>query len=76
MISIGFDATSLQKACCGSGGDYNFNMMQLCGTQNITACPNPARFISWDGIHLSQEAYKLMAAWLIKNNLSDFNCDS
>ncbi|KAF9608968.1 hypothetical protein IFM89_012145, partial [Coptis chinensis] len=28
---LGFDGTSLMKACCGVGGPYNFNTNRMCG---------------------------------------------
>ncbi|KAE8686619.1 hypothetical protein F3Y22_tig00111053pilonHSYRG00054 [Hibiscus syriacus] len=54
-----FDPTSLQKVCCGIGGDYNF------GDPEVAVCENPDERLSWDGIHLTQGAYELMATWLI-----------
>lgn len=64
------DLTSLQKACCGSGGDYNFNFGKMCGMPGVPVCPDPEKFISWDGIHLTQKAYEIIAAWLVKINIT------
>ncbi|KAF7137202.1 hypothetical protein RHSIM_Rhsim07G0194300 [Rhododendron simsii] len=58
----GFDGASLQKACCGTGGDYNFNLAEMCGASGVLVCRNPNEHISWDGVHLTQEAYKIMLA--------------
>ncbi|KAL2469166.1 GDSL esterase/lipase [Forsythia ovata] len=33
---LGFDSKSLQKACCGSGGAYNFNMTKMCGFPGVS----------------------------------------
>ncbi|CAI9769052.1 unnamed protein product [Fraxinus pennsylvanica] len=63
----GFDLNSVQKACCGAGGSYNLNPRKMCGAPGIFACPNPYSYISWDGIHLTQHAHKLMAEWLIRS---------
>ncbi|KAF2317038.1 hypothetical protein GH714_011151 [Hevea brasiliensis] len=30
---LGFDHKSLQKACCGGGGDYDFSLARMCGAQ-------------------------------------------
>ncbi|MGJ2483471.1 SGNH/GDSL hydrolase family protein, partial [Salmonella enterica subsp. enterica serovar Paratyphi A] len=58
---LGFDTSTKQKACCGSGGDYNFNLTRQCGADpDVPVCQNPNQLISWDGIHLTQEAYKHM----------------
>ncbi|XP_077229797.1 acetylajmalan esterase 2-like [Tasmannia lanceolata] len=65
--SIGFDGDSLLKACCGSGGDYNFDVNRSCGAPGVSVCPNPDRYISWDGIHMTQAAYNFMAKRLILN---------
>lgn len=62
-----YNVTSPLKACCGVGGDYNFNKGVTCGhagtvdgkfvnltmTLPLTPCPNPAGHLSWDGIHTS-----------------------
>ncbi|KAK4492945.1 hypothetical protein RD792_000272 [Penstemon davidsonii] len=56
-----------QKACCGIGGKYNFNMTRMCGAPNVPVCSNPNGFMSWDGVHLTQEGYKIMAGWLVHN---------
>ncbi|KAK6154488.1 hypothetical protein DH2020_008736 [Rehmannia glutinosa] len=56
----GFDT---QRACCGSGGKYNFNMIRMCGAVDATVCAHPHRYMSWDGVHLTQEGYKIMSAW-------------
>ncbi|XP_022897500.1 GDSL esterase/lipase At3g48460-like [Olea europaea var. sylvestris] len=68
-IIYGFDLNSLQKACRGSGGTYKFNLTKMCGLPGVSVCPSPSRCMSWDGIHLTQHAYKLMAGWLIRSFL-------
>ncbi|XP_074587751.1 GDSL esterase/lipase At5g03980-like isoform X1 [Curcuma longa] len=62
---LGFDKDSVHKACCGAGGDYNFDFNLMCGLPGTTTCSEPTKYISWDGIHLTQEAYKTMAQALI-----------
>ncbi|KAL5204241.1 hypothetical protein ABZP36_009112 [Zizania latifolia] len=58
---LGFEEGSLFKACCGTGGKYNFDMNLMCGAAGTSACTDPERHINWDGIHLTQQAYKAMA---------------
>ncbi|KAH7846885.1 hypothetical protein Vadar_019317 [Vaccinium darrowii] len=70
---LGFDGDSKQKACCGIGGDYNFNYTNLCSSK-VPVCPNPNQFISWDGLHLTEAAYKRMAGWLIDDMLPKLQC--
>ncbi|XVF78861.1 hypothetical protein PTKIN_Ptkin14bG0171500 [Pterospermum kingtungense] len=72
---LGFDNNSLQKACCGIGGDYNYSLMKMCGASRIPVCSNPAKFVSWDGIHPTQQAYKFMARWLIHDIYPKLQCN-
>ncbi|XP_040965707.1 GDSL esterase/lipase At5g03980-like [Gossypium hirsutum] len=62
---LGFDPISLQKACCGIGGDYNYGLSSWCGDPKVPVCENPNERLSWDGVHLTQRAYELMATWLV-----------
>lgn len=61
----GFDQGALLQACCGAGGAYNFNMNMMCGAAGTSVCANPARRVSWDGIHLTQQAYRAIALSLL-----------
>ncbi|XP_049407221.1 acetylajmalan esterase-like [Solanum stenotomum] len=73
-VSLGFDKNSLQKACCGTSGKYNYNTSRTCGAPGVPVCVDPSTHISWDGIHLTQEAYKWLARWLIDDMLPQLNC--
>ncbi|XP_044416299.1 GDSL esterase/lipase At5g45910 [Triticum aestivum] len=62
----GFSASSGLHVCCGAGGPYNYNMTAACGLPGVSACTNPATHINWDGIHLTESAYRLIATgWLL-----------
>ncbi|CAL5082945.1 unnamed protein product [Urochloa decumbens] len=55
------------EACCGSGGGkYNFDIATRCGMPGATtACRNPSARLSWDGVHPTEAANKMIAAaWL------------
>jgi hypothetical protein len=54
------------QACCGSGGGkYNYQNSARCGMSGAYACSNPAAHLSWDGIHLTEAAYKQITdGWL------------
>ncbi|KAL2895788.1 hypothetical protein RDABS01_000786 [Bienertia sinuspersici] len=68
--SLGFDKHETQKTCCGMGDNaYNFNMTQMCGGNGVSVCPHPHKRVSWDGVHMTQHAYKVMATWLLKYNI-------
>ncbi|KAA8536780.1 hypothetical protein F0562_029258 [Nyssa sinensis] len=71
---LGFDVASLQKACCGIGGEYNFNLTRMCGAPDVPVCLDPRRHISWDGVHLTQEAYKIMAEILLRDIFPQLHC--
>ncbi|GAB2224121.1 hypothetical protein Drorol1_Dr00004868, partial [Drosera rotundifolia] len=58
------------KACCGEGGGaYNFNPKVYCGNTKVingtkttaAACKDPSNYVSWDGIHATEAANKLLA---------------
>ncbi|KAK9705494.1 hypothetical protein RND81_07G061200 [Saponaria officinalis] len=68
--SLGFDETATQKACCGvHDNEYNVNMDVCCGFDGSFICENPQEHISWDGTHLTQQAYNVMAKKLIPSLL-------
>ncbi|TYG35743.1 hypothetical protein ES288_D13G007000v1 [Gossypium darwinii] len=73
-ISSGFDPTSLQKACCGIG-DYNSGLSSWCGDPKVPVCENPNERLSWDGAHLTQRAYELMATWLVRGISPKLQCE-
>ncbi|CAK8530672.1 unnamed protein product [Lathyrus sativus] len=58
------------KACCGMGGSYNFNGSELCGKSGVVACDDPSQYISWDGVHLTEAAYRLIAHGIISGPYS------
>ncbi|GJN06446.1 hypothetical protein PR202_ga24175 [Eleusine coracana subsp. coracana] len=63
---FGFDGSSPLVECCGAGGDkYNYNATAVCGLPGATACADPSGAVNWDGIHLTEAAYREIAkAWL------------
>ncbi|KAJ0682979.1 putative sinapine esterase [Helianthus annuus] len=48
------------KACCGGGGPYNYNASIRCGDASTILCDEPDKSVSWDGVHLTEAAYKLI----------------
>ncbi|XP_038985536.1 GDSL esterase/lipase At5g45910-like [Phoenix dactylifera] len=52
-------------SCCGGGGPYNFNPQAWCAEPGATVCEDPSKSIFWDGIHLTEAAYRYIAkGWL------------
>ncbi|PWA64323.1 SGNH hydrolase-type esterase domain-containing protein [Artemisia annua] len=46
------------KACCGGGGPFNYNSSMKCGLAYATVCDQPDTYVNWDGVHLTEAAYK------------------
>ncbi|XP_044440372.1 acetylajmalan esterase [Triticum aestivum] len=59
--ALGFDENSTHTACCGAGGRYNYDERRMCGVEGTAACADPSAYVSWDGIHMTQAAYKEMS---------------
>ncbi|KAG8385464.1 hypothetical protein BUALT_Bualt03G0048000 [Buddleja alternifolia] len=49
------------RACCGAEGPYNFNPAAMCGRLPAVSCDDPSSFASWDGLHSTEAAYRLIA---------------
>ncbi|OWM77351.1 hypothetical protein CDL15_Pgr016748 [Punica granatum] len=65
----GFTGGAL-SACRGVGGPYNFNNSAKCGDTGSSVCVNSSTFISWDGIHFTESAYRNIADRIIRGPLS------
>lgn len=55
------------KVCCGASGQgsYNYNNQARCGMSGSSACGDPENYLVWDGIHLTEAAYRSIAnGWL------------
>ncbi|XP_037482140.1 GDSL esterase/lipase At1g28600-like [Triticum dicoccoides] len=57
----GFAAGTVLRACCGGGGPYNANLTLHCSDPGVVPCPDPAKYVSWDGLHMTEAVYKIMA---------------
>uniref|UniRef100_A0A803N5F7 Uncharacterized protein n=1 Tax=Chenopodium quinoa TaxID=63459 RepID=A0A803N5F7_CHEQI len=67
--SLGFDRHETQRACCGMGNNvYNYDASRMCA-RGVPVCEQPDKSVSWDGIHMTQHAYSVMANWLLKHNI-------
>ncbi|CAO2836737.1 unnamed protein product [Amaranthus hypochondriacus] len=68
---FGFNGTSdVRKACCGIGGRLSFNLSRMCGARGVPVCANPDEYFIWDGINLTQRAYRILARWLFRSTIS------
>ncbi|KAJ1685248.1 hypothetical protein LUZ63_016638 [Rhynchospora breviuscula] len=62
---FGFTVKEPLRICCGGGGPYNYYSSATCGQPGVSACSNPSTYINWDGIHLTEAAYRIIATgWL------------
>ncbi|XP_051204644.1 GDSL esterase/lipase At1g28600 [Lolium perenne] len=63
---FGFNSSTTLLTCCGAGGPpYNFDSSTFCGLPDVTACARPSEALQWDGVHLTEAAYRLIAdGWL------------
>nr|XP_016448889.1 PREDICTED: GDSL esterase/lipase At1g28600-like [Nicotiana tabacum] len=61
-----FGFTSTIVACCGGGGPYNYDSLAICGSPLSNVCNNPSSYVSWDGVHLTEAAYRLIAKGLLQ----------
>ncbi|XP_028787653.1 GDSL esterase/lipase At5g45910-like [Neltuma alba] len=67
---FGFTGETLLRACCGGGGPFNFNNSARCGHIGSKACTDPSIYANWDGIHLTEAAYRHIATALIEGRFS------
>ncbi|GAU17305.1 hypothetical protein TSUD_110210 [Trifolium subterraneum] len=55
----------IMKACCGGSGPYHVDE-KFCGGPGTTVCFDPSKLINWDGNHLTEAAYMLIAKGLVE----------
>ncbi|KAL8211104.1 hypothetical protein R6Q57_005541 [Mikania cordata] len=58
------------RACCGGGGPYNFNYTARCGQIGSKACKDPWTYANWDGVHLTETAYRHISTGLLKGTFT------
>jgi hypothetical protein len=70
-MSITGSIGGTHTACCGGGGPYNYNASAECGSNPLVrACDDPSQYVSWDGVHLTEAAYRLIADAIIPQNVT------
>ncbi|KAL8142438.1 hypothetical protein V2J09_015470 [Rumex salicifolius] len=76
--SLGFEKPLI--ACCGHGGEHNFNNAMRCGSKKeiggkqiviAKACKNAKVRVSWDGIHYTEAANKWVFDQIVNGSFSD-----
>ncbi|XP_023518482.1 GDSL esterase/lipase At1g28570-like [Cucurbita pepo subsp. pepo] len=62
-----FGFTNLHQVCCvDENRSYYFPMP--CGLPSTIVCDDPSKYVSWDGLHLTEAAYKLIATSLMQGS--------
>jgi GDSL-like Lipase/Acylhydrolase len=57
-------------ACCGGKGTYNYSALASCGNRGSRVCLEPSKYVSWDGMHFTEAAYKVMAHGVLQGTYS------
>ncbi|KAJ0260212.1 hypothetical protein HA466_0064480 [Hirschfeldia incana] len=66
----GFTGSVLKACCGGEDGRYNAKPNVKCGGKGSTTCENPSTYANWDGIHLTEAAYRHIATGLISGRFT------
>ncbi|PUZ73158.1 hypothetical protein GQ55_2G452600 [Panicum hallii var. hallii] len=61
----GFTPATALDACCGGGGFHNANFTVHCTEPGAVQCPDPSRYVSWDGLHMTEAVYRIMARGIL-----------
>ncbi|XP_044976342.1 GDSL esterase/lipase At1g28590-like isoform X2 [Hordeum vulgare subsp. vulgare] len=55
-----FGFTVPLNSCCGSDAPHNCSLSVMCGNPGSFVCPDPSKYISWDGLHFTEATYKVI----------------
>ncbi|CAL5085041.1 unnamed protein product [Urochloa decumbens] len=61
----GFAPATALDACCGGGGFHNANFTIHCTEPGAVQCTDPSKFVSWDGLHMTEAVYRIMARGIL-----------
>ncbi|KAG9159479.1 hypothetical protein Leryth_011016 [Lithospermum erythrorhizon] len=62
--------TETLTICCGGSGPYHYNSAVDCGTSSSTSCADPSLYVNWDGVHMTEAAYRFIAQELLEGPFS------
>ncbi|XP_066387190.1 GDSL esterase/lipase At5g45910-like isoform X1 [Miscanthus floridulus] len=66
----GFRHRPLDACCGGGGGAYNYDDAAFCGAAGAAACADPSEYVSWDGVHYTEAANRLVACSVLQGSHS------
>lgn len=66
----GFRHSPLDACCGGGGGAYNYDDAAFCGAARAAACADPSEYVSWDGVHYTDAANRLIACSVLDGSHS------
>ncbi|GLT38139.1 hypothetical protein SLA2020_124160 [Shorea laevis] len=66
--SFGFD--DVKTACCGTG---YIEMGYMCNRINSFTCSDANKYMFWDAFHPTEKTNSIVADYLFKNYLAQFN---
>ncbi|MBA0747044.1 hypothetical protein Gogos_009512, partial [Gossypium gossypioides] len=62
------------KACCGTGGLYDYNLSRACGYPPLRQCCNdPSSYMRWDGTHYTEAVNRLIANVVFEELMNSIN---
>ncbi|XP_020974958.1 GDSL esterase/lipase At1g28580 [Arachis ipaensis] len=77
---FGFTKSILDSCCPLANANYHNAPVKHCGEPGLISCNDPSQFITWDGVHLTEAAYKRIAKGLLKGSFTNpkigISCDS
>ncbi|CAI0408017.1 unnamed protein product [Linum tenue] len=68
---FGFERATINRACCGSGGPYNYEPSAGCGEAGAVACERPGSYVKWDDHHYTEAANRVIAGDVIARHRLD-----
>lgn len=63
---FGLGAATALDACCAGGGLHNANFTVKCSEPGAVQCPDPSKYVSWDGLHMTEAVYRIMARGVLQ----------
>ncbi|XP_072060494.1 GDSL esterase/lipase At1g28580 isoform X2 [Arachis hypogaea] len=66
---FGFTNSTHDACCVPENVNNNYDSSVRCGDPEVIACDDPSKYISWDGVHLTEAAYKWIAKALLKGHI-------